>query len=154
MLEAYRRMQANGAIGPMMKVGTDGKTVIYDPAGEQPGTLVPRVLTEYPKAVRRVRRHEDGTEEIITLVAHSRADELKIMSDTADLEQPLSPIEKERNQLAEDLATERKMSARLAEQLQNLAAKVDAMQAGQAKAAPAAPSAGERMKAAGAAATK
>lgn len=148
MLEAYRRMQANGAIGPMMKVGPDGKTPIYDPAGELAGTLVARPFVEYPKAVRRAKVTTDPVtgetkEEIITLVAHSKAEELKIMSDTAELDVARSPVERERDQLAEDLATERKMNAKLAEQLQNLSAKVDAMQKPVA-----APSAGDRMKAA------
>lgn len=149
MLEAYRRMEANGAIGRMMKVGNDGKTPIYDPGGEMPGTLVPRPFVEYPKAVRRVRVNpETGEETIITLVAYSKADELKIMSETAELDSPRSPLERERDSLAEDLATERKMNAKLAEQLANLAAKVDSMQMAQAKPAAPAPSAGDRMKAA------
>lgn len=127
MLEAYKRLEAAGVIGRMMKVGTDGKTIIIDPSGEQPGQLVQRPFYEYPKAVRRVRVKEDGTEEVITLVAHSKAEELKIMSDTVELEAPRSPLERERDQLAEDLATERKMSAELAKKLEQLVAKVDSL---------------------------
>jgi DNA-binding protein H-NS len=109
----------------MMKVGPDGRTPIYDPSGELPGTLVPRPFVEYPKAVRRVRLREDGSEEIITFVAHSKSEELKIMSDTADLSTPLSPLEKERNELAEELATQQAVNGKLANQLEHTLAKLE-----------------------------
>ncbi len=125
MLDTYRKLQANGVIGPMMKVGPDGKTPVYDPSGEAPGQLVARPFAEYPKAVRRVKIDAEGKEHIITLVAGSKSEELKIMSDTIDLEAPRSPLERERDQLAEDLATQQKMNGHLAEQLENTLAKLN-----------------------------
>jgi len=125
MLDTYRKLQAHGVIGPMMKVGPDGKTPVYDPSGEAPGQLVPRPFAEYPKAVRRVKVDAEGKEHIITLVAGSKSEELKIMSDTMDLEVPRSPLERERDQLAEDLATQQKMNGHLAEQLETTLAKLN-----------------------------
>ena len=128
MLDTYRKLQAHGVIGPMMKVGPDGKTPVYDPSGEAPGQLVPRPFAEYPKAVRRVRVDaETGKETIITLVAGSKSEELKIMSDTMDLEVPRSPLERERDQLAEDLSVQQKMNGQLAQQLEQTLAKLNAL---------------------------
>jgi outer membrane murein-binding lipoprotein Lpp len=133
VLDTYRKLEAFGVIGRMMKVGQDGQPII-DPSGEKPGTLVQRPFAEYPKAVRRVRTDPiTGEEKIITLVAGSKAEELKIMSDTADLATPLSPLERERNQLAEDLATQQKMNGNLATQLENALARIEQLAAGQAK---------------------
>jgi len=127
MLDTYRKLQANGAIGSMMKVGPDGKTPIYDPGGEAPGQLIPRPFSEYPKAVRRIRVDAEGKEHIITLVAHSKSEELKIMSDTAELDVPRSPLERERDQLAEDLSVQQKMNGQLAQQLEQTLAKLNAL---------------------------
>lgn len=124
MLQAYRDMEAKGIIGKMMKVGPDGKP-LYDPKGEMPGQLVPRPHVEYPKAVRRVKVKEDGSEEVLTFVATSKADELRIMSDTAELTVARSPLEKERDSLAEDLAAQQKMNGQLASQLESTLAKLE-----------------------------
>ena len=135
MLETYKNLQNRGVIGPLMKVGQDGKPVI-DPGGDLPGTLVPRPFQEYPKAVRRVKTLPDGTEQIITLVAGSKSEELKIMSDTVEMDVPRSPLERERDELATELATQSQMNGKLATQLENalarieqLASKVDTLQA-------------------------
>jgi len=127
VLDTYRKLQAHGVIGPMMKVGPDGKTPVYDPSGEAPGQLVQRPFAEYPKAVRRVKVDAEGNEQIITLVAGSKSEELKIMSDTMDLEVPRSPLERERDQLAEDLSVQQKMNGQLAQQLEQTLAKLNAL---------------------------
>jgi hypothetical protein len=147
MLDTYKRLQNNGVIGPMMKVDPQGKPVI-DPGGEMPGTLVQRPFAEYPKAVRRVRLvpQEDGSlkEEIVTLVAGSKSEELKIMSDTVEMDVPRSPLERERDELASELATQQQMNGKLATQLENtlarlseLTAKVDKLTTAAAPAEPA-----------------
>jgi len=126
MLEAYKRMQTLGIIGPMMKVGPDGKTEIVDPKGEMPGTLVQRPHQEYPKAVRRVKVDPaTGEEKVLTFVAGSKAEELRIMQDTTEMDAPRSPLERERDQLAEDLSTQQKMNSQLASQLENTLARLD-----------------------------
>ena len=127
MLDTYRKLQAHGVIGPMMKVGPDGKTPVYDPSGEAPGQLVQRPFAEYPKAVRRVKVDAEGKEQVLTLVAGSKSEELKIMSDTMDLEVPRSPLERERDQLAEDLSVQQKMNGQLAQQLEQTLAKLNAL---------------------------
>ena len=121
MMLAYKRLEANGAIGPMMKVGSDGKP-IFDPSGELPGTLVPRPREEYPKAV--VRWRSDGTK--VTLVAHSKSEELKMIAEEPESgEAPRSPLERERDELAQKLADQSALNSKLEEQLRNLAASVE-----------------------------
>ncbi len=124
MLETYKNLQNRGVIGPMMKVGQDGKPII-DPSGDLPGQLVPRPFAEYPKAVRRVKTLADGTEQIVTLVAGSKAEELKIISDTVEADVPRSPLERERDELATELATQSKMNGQLATQLENALARIE-----------------------------
>lgn len=124
MLDTYRRLEAVGAIGRMMKVGSDGKTPIYDPSGEQPGTLVPRPFAEYPKMVRRVKIDAEGKEHVLSFCAHSKSEELKIMSDTAELNVALSPLERERDDLAKELATSNAMNGKLASQLETALARL------------------------------
>ena len=124
MLETYKNLQNRGVIGPMMKVGQDGKPII-DPGGDLPGQLVPRPFAEYPKAVRRVKTLPDGTEQIVTLVAGSKAEELKIISDTVEADVPRSPLERERDELATELATQSKMNGQLATQLENALARIE-----------------------------
>lgn len=124
MLGTYKNLQDRGVIGPLMKVGPDGKPV-YDPGGDLPGTLVARPFSEYPKAVRRVRHLPDGTEQIVTLVAGSKSEELKIMSDTVEMDVPRSPLERERDELATELATQSKMNGQLATQLENALARIE-----------------------------
>ena len=124
MLGTYKNLQDRGVIGPLMKVGPDGKPV-YDPGGDLPGTLVARPFAEYPKAVRRVRTLADGTEQIVTLVAGSKSEELKIMSDTVEMDVPRSPLERERDELATELATQSKMNGQLATQLENALARIE-----------------------------
>jgi len=119
-------MQSLGVIGPMMKVGPDGKTEVIDPKGELPGTLVPRPFAEYPKAVRRVQvDKETGAEKVLTFVAGSKSEELRIMSDTSELDVPRSPLERERDALAEDLSVTQKMNGQLATQLENALARIE-----------------------------
>ncbi len=124
MLGTYKNLTDRGVIGPLMKVGPDGKPV-YDPGGDLPGTLVARPFAEYPKAVRRVRHLPDGSEQIVTLVAGSKSEELKIMSDTVEMDVPRSPLERERDELATELATQSKMNGQLATQLENALARIE-----------------------------
>ncbi len=128
MLEAYKKLQANGVIGPMMKVGQDGKP-LNDPSGELPGQLVPRPFAEYPKAVRRIKRSESGEETIVEFVAHSKAEELKIVSDTVEMDTPRSPLERERDALAQDLAIQQQLNGKLATQLENVMARLEELSA-------------------------
>lgn len=130
MMLAYKRLEANGAIGQMMKVGSDGKP-LFDPSGELPGTLVPRPREEYPKAV--VRYRADGTK--LTLVAHSKSEELKMIAEEPEQgEAPRSPLERERDELAQKLADQSALNSKLEEQLRNLAASVEEIR--KAKSAP------------------
>jgi hypothetical protein len=141
MLDAYKKLEANGVIGRLMKVDPSGKPII-DPGGELPGRLVERPFSEYPKAVRRVKMHTDAetgkvTEEIVTLVAGSKSEELKIMSDTVEMDVPRSPLERERDELATELSTQQQMNGKLANQLESaltrlseLANKVEKLSAG------------------------
>lgn len=124
MLEAYKRMQANGAIGPMMKVGPDGKE-IFDPMGEKAGTLVQRPPQEYPKLLRRLG--PDG--KVIHVEVFSKADELKRLSENPTEDAPRSPLERERDDLANDVVTERKMNQALATQLENALARIEQLTA-------------------------
>jgi len=140
MLETYKNLQTRGVIGPMMKVGPDGKQII-DPSGDLPGQLVPRPFSEYPKAVRRVRTLADGTEEVVTLVANSKSEELRIMSDTVEMDVPRSPLERERDELATELATQSKMNGQLATQLENALARIEQLANAVAKMGPADPTA-------------
>lgn len=124
MLEAYKRMQANGAIGPLMKVDPQGKE-IYDPIGEKAGTLVARPPQEYPKLLRRQK--SDGT--IAHIEVFSRSDELKALAENPDQDAPRSPLERERDDLATDVTNERKMNAALATQLENALARIEQLTA-------------------------
>ncbi len=125
MLDAYRKLQASGVIGPMMKVDAGGKP-IHDPSGELPGQLVPRPFAEYPKAVRRIRRNaETGEETIVEFVANSRAEELKIVSDTVEMEAPRSPLERERDSLAQELSVQSQLNGKLAQQLESALARIE-----------------------------
>jgi len=133
MLETYKQLSAKGIIGPTMKVGPDGKTPVVDPAGDQPGTMVMRPFQEFPKAVRRVRMDAEGKESIVTLVAHSKSEELRIMQDTSEMDAPRSPLERERDQLAEDLSVQQKMNGQLAGQLENALARIEQLATQQAK---------------------
>lgn len=123
MLDAYRKLQANGAIGPMMKVGVDGKE-IFDPSGEQPGNLVVRPFQEYPKAVKRWKDEHGNSHEII---AHSKAEELKIISERIEefSGETRSPLEKERDQLASEVSQQRDINLKLEERLNALIAQVE-----------------------------
>lgn len=116
MLQAYQRMQANGAIGPMEKVDAAGN-VIVDPAGEKQGTLRPRAFVEYPKAVRRYK--DDGSFE--TFVAHSKSEELKIIAERPSVDEPRSPLERERDELALRLSEQSQLNGSLLERLDAMA---------------------------------
>lgn len=123
MLDAYRKLQANGAIGPMMKVGVDGKE-IFDPSGEQPGNLVVRPFQEYPKAVKRWKDEAGNSHEII---AHSKAEELKIISERIEefSGETRSPLERERDELASEVSQQRDINLKLEERLNALMAQVE-----------------------------
>ena len=123
MLDAYRKLQANGAIGPMMKVNAAGEQ-IFDPGGEQPGTLVVKPFKEYPKAVKRWKDAEGVTRE---LIAHSKAEELKIISERIEefSGDDRSPVEKERDVLASEVSAQRDINLKLEERLNALMAQVE-----------------------------
>jgi hypothetical protein len=120
MLDTYKKLQANGVIGPLMKVGSDGKPII-DPSGEKPGQLVARPFAEYPKLLLRQRK--DGT--TFHVEVHSKGEELKVISENPDEELPRSPMERERDELATDLTTEREMNKKLAQQLDNAMSRIE-----------------------------
>jgi hypothetical protein len=103
MLDTYKTLVQNGVIGPMMKVGTDGKPIV-DPTGQMPGQLVARPFQEYPKVVRRVR--VDGT--ILEKTVGSKSEELKLIAEAPDELTFQSPLEKERDALARTVAEQDK----------------------------------------------
>jgi ABC-type transporter Mla subunit MlaD len=123
MLSAYKSLQANGAIGPMMKINAAGEP-IFDPSGQVPGNLVVRPFQEYPKAVKRWKDAEGNTKE---LIAHSKQEELKIISERIDefSGDDRSPVEKERDQLASEVSAQRDINNELEKRLQDLAARVE-----------------------------
>lgn len=123
MLQAYKQLQANGAIGPMMKVGADGKP-LFDPSGELPGTLVVRPFQEYPKVVKRWKDSEGNSRE---LIAHSKSEELKIISERIEefSGDERSPVERERDALASEVSTQRSINEELEKRLLALAAQVE-----------------------------
>ena len=123
MLDTYRRLQANGAIGPMMKVGKDG-TALWDPSGEAPGNLVVRPFQEYPKVVKRWKDEVGNSHE---LIAHSKAEELKIISERIEefSGDERSPVERERDALARSLSDQRGINQELENRLNALMAQVE-----------------------------
>jgi hypothetical protein len=125
MLSAYQKLQAAGAIGPMMKVGSDGKP-IFDPGGEQPGTLVVRPFQEYPKVVKRWKDAEGNSKE---LIAHSKSEELKIISERIEefSGEQRSPVEVERDDLAKSLADQQAINGQLEARLNALMAQVEGL---------------------------
>jgi hypothetical protein len=129
MLEAYKRLEANGVTGKMMKVDAAGN-IIIDIAGDKPGTLVPRPFSEFPKIVRRYSH--DGTK-VFENIAHSKNEELRILAENPDTTETVrSPLEVERDNLATQNAEQNKVIMTLQEQMEammkqmlDLAAKVD-----------------------------
>ena len=123
MLEMYRKLEQNGVIGRMMKVDQRGNP-IFDPTGEIAGTLVERPFQEFPKIIRRFKR--DGTK-LETLV-QSKSEELRLLAENADDigDIPLSPLERERDELARVNAEQNKalgtMQAQMAEMMEKMAA--------------------------------
>jgi hypothetical protein len=128
MLDTYRKLQANGAIGPMMKVGADGKP-LWDPSGEQPGQLVVRPFQEYPKVVKRWKTNDpvSGLPVCHEIIAHSKAEELRIISERIEefSGDERSPVEKERDELARTLADQQKINGELEARLNALMAQVE-----------------------------
>ena len=128
MLDAYRKLQANGAIGPMMKVGADGKP-LWDPSGEQPGQLVVRPFQEYPKVVKRWETTDpvSGLPVSHEIIAHSKAEELRIISERIEefSGDDRSPVEKERDELARTLSDQQKINGELEARLNALMAQVE-----------------------------
>jgi len=101
MLDAYKKLEANGVIGRMMKVDARGHEII-DPSGEQAGTLVVRPFVEFPKVIRRAKR--DGG--VIETIVHSKKEELRLLAENPDEfnDIPRSPLERERDALAQENA--------------------------------------------------
>jgi hypothetical protein len=130
MLDTYRKLQANGAIGPMMKVGADGKP-LWDPSGEQPGQLVVRPFQEYPKVVKRWKTNDpvSGLPVCHEIIAHSKAEELRIISERIEefSGDERSPVEKERDELARTLADQQKINGELEARLNALMAQVEGL---------------------------
>lgn len=122
MLDTYRKLEANGVIGKMMKVGVDGREVV-DLTGEQAGTLVVRPFQEFPKVVRRVGR--DG--KVKEILVQSKSEELRLLAQNPDDfdDVPLSPLERERNELAQQNAEQNKtimsMQTQMAAMMEQLA---------------------------------
>jgi hypothetical protein len=124
MLEAYKTLTLNGVIGPMMKVGTDGKPII-DPSGQLPGQLVARPFQEFPKVVRRVRA--DGT--ILERTVGSKSEELKLIAEAPDELTFQSPLERERDDLARTVAEQEKALGTQQALLEKMAANMATMMA-------------------------
>ena len=124
MLDLYKQLEANGVIGKMMKVGTDGKPIV-DVRGEIPGQMVARVHTEYPKVVRRLRA--DGV--MVEKIVNSKSEELKLIAEAPDADQPLSPLERERDALARTVAEQDKALGRQDEMLGKMSEQMTALMA-------------------------
>lgn len=125
MLDTYKTLQANGAIGPMMKVDSQGKE-IFDPQGKLPGNLVMRPPQEYPKVVRRVRS-TDGA--IIEKIVSSKSEELKLIAEAPDLEEARSPLERERDDLARTVAEQDKALSNQSAMMEKMAGQMTALMA-------------------------
>ena len=123
MLDAYKKLQANGAIGPMMKINAAGER-LFDPSGEQPGTLVVRPFQEFPKVVKRWKDEAGNSHEI---VAQSKSEELKIISERIEefSGETRSPLERERDELATSLSDQQQINGKLEERLNALMAQVE-----------------------------
>ena len=136
MLDTYKKLEANGVIGKMMKVDRSGREII-DPSGETPGNLVVRPFVEFPKVVRRFKHELDASGKPVTrtieTIAHSKSEELRILAENPDtMDIPLSPLERERDALAQENAAQTKtigamqeQMAAMMQQMAELAAKVD-----------------------------
>ena len=137
MLETYKRLQANGAIGPMQKIGLDGKPM-WDPSGEAPGQLVVRPYQEYPKVVKRWKDEQGNSKE---LIAHSKSEELKIISERIEefSGDQRSPLEVERDDMARSLSDQQAINGQLEARLNALMAQVEALTKVSAPAAAPAP---------------
>jgi hypothetical protein len=121
MLDVYKRLQANGVIGPMMKVNSAG-SIIVDPGGEKPGNLVPRPRQEYPKVVRRYSA--DGTRVFETIVG-SKNEELRLLAENPEMsDTPLSPLEQERDALARENAEQNKTIMSMQDKMEEMMRKM------------------------------
>lgn len=116
MLDMYKSLQANGVIGPMMKVDSAGKMIV-DVKGELPGQLVPRPFQEFPKVIRRTRA--DGV--TIEKIVNSKSEELKLIAEAPDEAEVRSPLERERDQLAQTVAEQDKALGQQQTMLQQMA---------------------------------
>jgi len=152
MLGTYRNLQSNGVIGPMMKVGADGKEV-YDPGGQAPGNLVVRPFQEYPKVVKRWRDEQGNSKE---LIAHSKSEELKIISERIEefSGEQRSPLEIERDEMARTLSDQVGINSQLEARLNALMAQVEQLTkvqetspAGLARSSPSSPAVSAEKKA-------
>jgi hypothetical protein len=132
MLDAYKRLEANGVIGKMMKVDARGHRIEGDAEGKVPGQLVMRPFEEFPKVVRRLKA--DGTTSEI--IVGSKSEELRVLAESPDEfgGAPLSPLERERDALAQQVAASEKANTQLENQLAEamkqiatLAQKIDAV---------------------------
>jgi hypothetical protein len=119
MLDTYKKLESLGVIGRMMKVDSAGHPII-DLKGEIPGTMVSRPFQEFPKVVRRWRR--DGTK--VETVVGSKSEEMRLLAESADevTDIPLSPLERERNELARENAEQNKALAAMQEQMARMMA--------------------------------
>ena len=143
MLDTYRRLEANGVIGRMQKVDKRGQPII-DPSGEIPGDLIVRPFAEFPKRIARSRmvteeyKDKDGVlcqrEVIKTIetIVNSKREELQLIAENPSDDIPISPLERERNELAQLNAEKDKALAAMEDrigammaQMASLAAKID-----------------------------
>ena len=122
MLDTYKKLESLGVIGKMMKVDARGQPVI-DPTGEQAGTLVARPFVEFPKWIKRYRA--DGTS--YDVLVQSKQDELRLIAENPDeaMNVPLSPVERDGNELAQQVADRDKalsaMEQRMGEMMAQMA---------------------------------
>jgi hypothetical protein len=132
MLDTYRKMEANGAIGKMMKLGPNGQPV-YDPEGKIAGHLVTRPFQEYPKIIRRFQMSVDDAGKSVTrtieTVVNSKAEELVVLGEKIEnvIDMPLSPLERERDELAARNAEQGKTIESMQEQMTAMMAQMTAL---------------------------
>lgn len=118
MKMVYEELERKGVIGKMMKVNARGNPII-DLDGTQPGTLVTRPFVEYPKIIRRYST-EGGKP--IEFIANSKNEELRLLAMQPDEfgDVPMSPLERERNDLAKQNAEQSKVIGTLQDQMMAL----------------------------------
>src|SRR5579864_2547287 len=121
MLDTYKRLEQNGVIGRMMKVDARGNEII-DPAGDQQGQLITRPFKEFPKVIRRAKR--DGG--VVEIIVNSKSEELRLLAESPDQfdDVPRSPLEVERDALAQQNAEQSRALQAMEERMERMMGEV------------------------------